>query len=123
MQLDLPDWLNRYFVAQNLHDIDEMVACFAVDGAVRDEGHDIVGTSAIRAWIEETSAKYRITAEPIECRVDGAETIVLVKVSGRFVGSPANLSYRFRPRRRWSDRRAGDWLMGDRYQLDGSGRW
>ena len=81
--------------AQNAHDIDAMVACFAPDAAVRDEGRDIVGTDAIRAWKEETSAKYRITAEPLERRDEGDRTIVVAKVSGTFPGSPTNLTYRF----------------------------
>jgi hypothetical protein len=56
----LPDILDRYFAAQNAHDIEAMVACFAPDAIVRDEGKDIVGTQAIRAWKIETGAKYRI---------------------------------------------------------------
>jgi hypothetical protein len=95
MKPDLPDVLDRYFAAQNDHDIDAMVACFAADAAVRDEGRDLVGTDAIRAWKEETSAKYRIAAEPLESRVEDDRTIVIVKVSGAFDGSPANLTYRF----------------------------
>ena len=95
MKPDLPDILDRYFEAQNDHDIDAMVACFASDAAVRDEGRDIVGTDAIRAWKAETSARYRITAEPLECGVEDDRTIVVVKVSGTFEGSPAKLNYRF----------------------------
>jgi len=91
----LPDILDRYYAAQNRHDIEAMVACFAADAVVHDEGRDIVGTVAIRAWKAETSTKYRITAEPIECRPEGDKTIVVVKVSGTFKGSPANLTYRF----------------------------
>jgi hypothetical protein len=95
MKPALPDILNRYFAAQNAHDIDAMVACFAPDAAVRDEGRDIVGADAIRAWKIETSAKYRITADPIECAVEADRTVVVVKVTGTFAGSPANLTYRF----------------------------
>jgi hypothetical protein len=91
----LPDVLRRYFEAQNNHNIEAMVACFAPDAAVRDEGRDIMGTDAIRAWKEATSAKYHIAAEPIESRVEDGQTIVVVKVSGTFAGSPANLTYRF----------------------------
>jgi hypothetical protein len=95
MKPDLPDVLDRYFEAQNDYDVDAMVACFASDAEVRDEGRDIVGTDAIRAWKRETSGKYHITAEPIECRVEDDRTIVVAKVSGTFDGSPANLTYRF----------------------------
>jgi hypothetical protein len=95
MTPDLPDILDRYFKAQNAHDIDAMVACFAADAAVRDEGHDIIGTDAIRAWKIATSAKYRITAQPLECAAADGRTTVVVKVTGTFKGSPANLTYRF----------------------------
>jgi hypothetical protein len=96
MKPKLPEVLDRYFAAQNAHDIDAMVACFAANAAVRDEGRDIVGTEAIRAWKEETSAKYRISAAPLECRAGDGRTVVVVRVSGTFPGSPANLTYRFR---------------------------
>jgi hypothetical protein len=95
MKPDLPDILDRYFAAQNAHDIDAIVACFASHAAVRDEGHDIIGTDAIRAWKKETSAKYRVTAEPIECTAVDGRTVVVAKVSGSFAGSPATLTYRF----------------------------
>ena len=95
MKPDLPEILDRYYAAQNAHDIDAMVACFAPDAAVRDEGRDMVGSDAIRAWKIETSEKYRIAAEPISCTVTGERTVVVVKVSGTFPGSPANLTYRF----------------------------
>lgn len=95
MNRDLPAILDRYFNAQNAHDIEAMVACFAPDAAVRDEGRDIIGTEAVRAWKQETSAKYRITAAPIESRNEDDRSVVVVRVSGTFPGSPANLTYRF----------------------------
>lgn len=95
MKPDLPDILDRYYDAQNRHDIEAMVACFAGDAVVRDEGQDIVGPAAIRAWKLATSAKYHVTVEPIDGRVEGGKSIVVAKVSGTFPGSPANLTYRF----------------------------
>jgi hypothetical protein len=95
MKPDLPDILERYYAAQNAHDIDAMVACFAPDATVHDEGRDIAGSGAVRAWIAETSAKYRITAEPLACTIEGDRTVVVVKVTGTFPGSPANLTFRF----------------------------
>ena len=91
----LPAVLNRYFEAQNAHDIDAMVTCFAPDAAVRDEGRDYLGAEAIRAWKEDTSRRYHITAQPLESAVDNGRTVVVVWVSGTFDGSPANLTYRF----------------------------
>ena len=91
----LPDILHRYFAAQNAHDIEALVACFAPDAVVRDEGEDIIGMPAIRAWKIETGAKYRITVEPLESRPEADRTIVVAMVSGTFPGSPAKLTYRF----------------------------
>jgi hypothetical protein len=93
--IDLPSILQRYFQAQNAHDVEAMVACFATDATVRDEGRDIIGADAIRAWKFETSAKYRITIEPLESRSEAGETVVVAKVSGSFPGSPADLTYCF----------------------------
>jgi len=95
MKLNLPIIAQRYFETQNAHDIEAMVACFALDAAVRDEGRGIRGTEAVRAWKTEASANYRITAEPLECHVDAGGAVVVVKVSGIFPGSPANPAYRF----------------------------
>ncbi len=95
MSPHLPDILGRYFKAQNAHAIDAMVACFAPDAVVRDEGHIHAGTDAIRGWKIDTTTKYRITATPLESRNEGDTTIVIVKVAGTFPGSPANLTYRF----------------------------
>ena len=95
MKTALPNILDRYFEAQNAHDVEAMVACFAADAAVRDEGRDLVGTDAIRSWKEETSAKYGITAEPLKSTTEGDRTVVVVKVSGTFEGSPTNLTYCF----------------------------
>ena len=94
MTIDLPI-LQRYFQAQNAHDIEAMVACFAADATVRDEGRDNVGTDAIRAWKVETSAQYRITVEPLEGHPEADKTTVVARVSGTFSGSPLNLTYRF----------------------------
>lgn len=94
-ECDLPAILDRYFAAQNDHDVEALVACFAPDAAVRDEGRDIVGTDAIRAWKEETSARYRVTAEPLEAHAEDGWTVVVARVSGTFHGSPADLTYRF----------------------------
>jgi hypothetical protein len=95
MKPALPDILDRYFEAQNAHDIEAIVACFAPEAAERDEGQDIVGTSAIRAWKTETSRKYRVTVQPLDCRIDDGRTVVVANVAGTFEASPLHLTYRF----------------------------
>ena len=95
MTINLPSILQRYFQAQNAHDIAALVACFSPDAAVRDEGRGIIGADAIRAWKVKTSAKYHITIEPLESRSEAGKTVVVAKASGTFPGSPANLTYCF----------------------------
>jgi ketosteroid isomerase-like protein len=91
----LPEILARYFAAQNRHDIDALIVCFAPDAAVHDEGKDIRGAAAIRTWKEATSRRYQVTVEPLDCRLEGDRTVVAAKVAGTFKGSPLVLTYRF----------------------------
>ena len=114
MSSELPDTLKRYFAAQNRHDIEALVACFAADAVVRDEGEDIIGTEAIRSWKEATSAKYRVTVAPLECRAEEGRAVVLAKVSGSFPRQSPEPHLSLRLRRQRPDRRAHGRLTGDR---------
>lgn len=108
MSLDLPTPLPAYFAAKNAHDIDAMLACFAEDAAVRDEGKDYRGHPAIRGWIEETTRKYKVTVEPNAVEhVDGTIAVKAL-VSGNFPGSPATLGYRFTV----ADGKIATWKIG-----------
>ena len=91
----LPTPIAKYFEAKNAHDIDAMLAVFAEQASVRDEGHDMVGRLAIRAWMEETTRKYRVTVAPTAIDRSAAQEIVTASVSGTFPGSPVVLRYRF----------------------------
>lgn len=95
MPLDLPAPLSTYFEAQNAHDIDAMLATFADAATVRDEKQDLSGHAAIRAWIAETTRKYRHTATPITIAEADGKKIVTARVAGTFPGSPIDLRYRF----------------------------
>ena len=95
MALDLPESLARYFAAQNDHDVEGMVAAFAPDAEVRDEGRAYVGREAIGEWKRETSAKYGITVRPLRAKRDSDALTATVRVSGNFPGSPAELTYDF----------------------------
>jgi hypothetical protein len=91
----LPDILTRYFDAGNAHDVDRMVACFADDAKVRDEGEDIAGHAAIRRWKQRVTAKYNTAAEILRHETRDGADFVTAKVSGTFPGSPIELTYRF----------------------------
>ena len=91
----LPSIIEKLIAAVNAHDTKGFVDAFAPDAVIDDWGHQVVGHDEIRAWKVETSAKYRVTVEPLESRSAASKTIVVAKVSGTFPGSPANLTYRF----------------------------
>jgi ketosteroid isomerase-like protein len=87
--------IRAYFDAANRQDTPAVVACFANDAVVYDEGHVHRGTDAIRVWKERVSQKYQATAEPTSVTQDGDETVVTAQVSGNFPGSPAPIRFRF----------------------------
>lgn len=95
MTIALPPPIAAYYNAKNRHDIDGMLAPFADDALVHDEGHDHRGRADIRGWMEGTTRKYRVTSTPEESSTKGAELIVRALVSGNFPRSPAHLTYRF----------------------------
>lgn len=93
--MTLPETLDVYFAAQNTHDIDRLVACFAPDAKVRDEGEDIVGRDAIRAWKQKVRDKYHFTTEPLRHWQEDGSNLVRARVAGTFPGSPVELTYKF----------------------------
>jgi ketosteroid isomerase-like protein len=50
----LSSTLKSYFSATNRRDIDAMIAAFADDAIVKDEGQEHRGLAAIRAWMKVT---------------------------------------------------------------------
>jgi hypothetical protein len=95
MSTTLSEPLKAYFDAKNRHDIDAMLAPFAADAVVKDEGEERRGLAAIRAWLDETNRKYRPTAEVTDVAATGGWTIVTAAISGDFPGSPAQLRFAF----------------------------
>jgi ketosteroid isomerase-like protein len=95
MSTALSEPLASYFAAKNRHDIDGMLAPFSPGAVVWDEGEERSGHAAIRAWMEETTRKYRVTIEVTEVAADAGKTLVAALVSGNFPGSPATLRYAF----------------------------
>ncbi|KRB21038.1 MULTISPECIES: nuclear transport factor 2 family protein [Mesorhizobium] len=95
MTANLPQPLANYFAAKNRHDIDAMLAPFASDATVKDEGETHRGPAAIRGWMEETTRKYRVTVEVADATVRGDAWRIAGIVSGNFPGSPATLHYVF----------------------------
>lgn len=95
MSIDLPQPLKNYFSAVNSKDIDAMLAPFATEAIVKDEGATMNGRAAIRTWIEETTRKYGVSLSPEAIDRDGGRVSVRALMSGDFPGSPARVTYRF----------------------------
>lgn len=95
MSTKLSPTLASYFVATNAHDLEGMIAGFAEDAVVKDEGRQHRGRVAIRDWMKETIEKYDFKANPIESSRLGPKTAVLVSLSGKFPGSPITIQYAF----------------------------
>jgi ketosteroid isomerase-like protein len=91
----LPEVLSAYFTAKNRHDIDAMLAPFAANAVVKDEGQERRGRAAIRQWMEETTRKYRDTVQVTDIAEADESTVVTGLVSGTFPGSPAELHFAF----------------------------
>ena len=95
MSTELPAPIAAYIAGSNAHDPGACAACFTDDAVVQDEGRDRRGNAAIRAWMEEVSAKYRPTVDVIDIAETDDKTIVTGRVSGDFPGSPVDLRYTF----------------------------
>jgi uncharacterized protein (TIGR02246 family) len=95
MPRELPAPIAAYIAGSNAHDAGACATCFTDDGVVQDEGRDRRGNAAIRAWMEEVSAKYRPTVDVIDIAETDDKTIVIGRVSGDFPGSPIELRYTF----------------------------
>jgi SnoaL-like domain len=91
----LPQTLNDYVKAVNNREVGTFESLFTKDAVVHDEGRDYRGASAIKWWLMSTVVKYSFTIEPADFSVNGPETVLTVKISGGFSGSPITTPYRF----------------------------
>jgi ketosteroid isomerase-like protein len=88
--------IERYFRAVADDDTDALVACFADDAAVADEGKTYRGHDQIRGWREQTRAAYQYTAEMLRTEPrDDDRYAVTTKLTGNFPGSPVEVQYLF----------------------------
>ena len=92
----LPAAVTRYLEAANRFDAIGAADSFTADASVHDESHDYLGRDAIRAWVAETSRKYRPAFTVLRAAVNGDDVTLSVAVSGQFPGSPVTLNYELR---------------------------
>jgi hypothetical protein len=98
-QLEMPELplpIHEYFEGNRGFDVDRMLAAFASDAIVRDEGDVHVGERSIRAWIEKATVSNAAVATPRTSTADGDRHEVEADVTGDFSGSPVELTFRFR---------------------------
>ena len=94
--MQLPTALNAYFSADGGTDKDALIAGFAPDAVVRDEGAQHVGHAQILAWRLATKAKYPdVVCEPVDQTAEGERVVVRCNVSGAFPNSPVILDFAF----------------------------
>jgi ketosteroid isomerase-like protein len=96
MSTKLSSTLESYFAATNRRDIDAMIAAFANDATMKDEGQEHRGSAAIRDRMRKTIEKYDFKAEPTAVARSLAQTAVSVVLSGTFPGSPVAVTYWFK---------------------------
>jgi hypothetical protein len=95
MSIKLPKIIAAYVQAQNAHDAKATLACFSENAFVHDEGEDHHGKKAIAEWIDKTTKKYKPHFSPTKIVEGDKETILAVRVSGSFEGSPVDLDFHF----------------------------
>ena len=96
MATSVPDVVSRYFAAQAARDFDALLALFADDAVVVDEGQTRRGASQIRAWRENVASAYEYTTELRGVEDAGQGTyIARVHLQGNFPGGTVDLRYRF----------------------------
>ena len=92
----VPDVIRRYFVLDEGREIDSIVALFAEDATVTDEGETRHGTAQIRAWQTGPASQYTYTTEILGTDAVAADRYVVTgRLTGNFPGGVAELRWDF----------------------------
>ena len=94
MAMILPPSLVAYLNSEATTDVESLANCFAADAVVHDEGRAIRGLDAIKAW-KNAKTKYQYTVKPLDAVQDQATVTMRARLSGKFPGSPIEVTYRF----------------------------
>jgi ketosteroid isomerase-like protein len=95
MSRNLPSSILRYVEGANAHDADQASSLFAEDAVVHDEAREHVGRPAIREWVQDTIDRYatKFVVDSVSESPDA--TMVVVRMSGSFPGSPIKMRFVF----------------------------
>ena len=96
MPLQMPEPLTRYFEYDALRDVEAIVAVFADDATVTDEGETRQGVAEIRAWQLGPASAYSYRTELRNTEQLGPDRyLVTGRLSGNFPGGTADLTWDF----------------------------
>jgi hypothetical protein len=95
MRTELPKAIAHYIQAKQSHNTEALLATLADDAVITDEGKDYRGKDAIRQWSNATSSEFQATYDVTDVVEYDKETVVGVKVTGNFPGSPVILPIHF----------------------------
>ena len=86
----------RYFELDERRDIDAIVALFAQDATVIDEGEERHGIAAIRSWQIGPASRYTYSTEVLATRALAPDRHgVTGRLTGNFPGGTADLNWDF----------------------------
>ena len=92
---DLPSPITAYVDANARLDVEGMLAAFAPDAVVADEGHRRTGHAEIRRWIEVATVGSSAVFSPDRWRREDETFVVEGPTTGDFPGSPRRFIFRF----------------------------
>jgi ketosteroid isomerase-like protein len=95
MSIELPAPIAAYVAANAQLDVDAMLAPFAPDAVVIDNGKWHEGSAQIRALFEREVLPVEATFTPDTVRHEGDRVIVEGPARGSFKGSPIRFTYDF----------------------------
>lgn len=96
MSLELPIPIAAYVAANARLDVDGMLAPFAADAVLRDNGTPFRGKAELRRLFEEGVVAVKAIFTPDMIRHEHGRVVVEGPAHGAFPGSPIRFTYRFR---------------------------
>ncbi|MHB8691481.1 MAG: nuclear transport factor 2 family protein [Solirubrobacteraceae bacterium] len=92
MSAALPSVISRYFDSMAERDTDAIVALFADDATVVDEGEARHGVDAIRAWRDGPATAWTYTTELLDTETTGPDRVLITgRLTGNFPGGTGEL--------------------------------
>lgn len=95
MALTLPSPIAAYVDANGRLDLDGMLATFAADAVLVDNGKRFVGHAEIRDLFKEMVIDLKAIFTPDAIRHEGSQVVLEGPAHGDFKGSPIRFVYRF----------------------------